>query len=201
MFVKLCECGCSKEVTKETNRFINHHNKPRLGKFKYPPIDNTLVYCECCCGLLVKKSKYGNTKYIYQHHHRGKKISKEHGKKIGDANRGSKSVNWKGGLDGKIDRFLKNHYGISKVEYDNLFNEQQGRCKICSKHKSELKERLSVDHNHITGKVRGLLCRKCNVLLGHLENNMQILKMAFNYLDADKRILVTKKGDKSVVSY
>ena len=53
--------------------------------------------------------------------------------------------------------------------YDRLFFEQKGCCAVCGKHQSELKKALGVDHNHVTGQIRGLLCSACNFLIGHLE--------------------------------
>jgi hypothetical protein len=71
-------------------------------------------------------------------------------------------------------------YGISKLDYDRMYQIQGGECKICKVHQTDLKKRLSVDHDHITGKVRGLLCTRCNVCLGIYEK----YKQAFtNYLE------------------
>ncbi|HEX4851715.1 MAG TPA: endonuclease VII domain-containing protein, partial [Puia sp.] len=57
---------------------------------------------------------------------------------------------------------LRTLYGVTPEKYNELFEFQRGRCAICGKHQSELKRKLFVDHNHETGKVRGLLCFKCN---------------------------------------
>lgn len=50
----------------------------------------------------------------------------------------------------------------AEVERQKLYEKQEGRCAVCKKHESEFKIRLSVDHNHKTGQVRGLLCYRCN---------------------------------------
>lgn len=77
---------------------------------------------------------------------------------------------------------LKFRYGITQLDYDRFYQVQSGRCKICKRHQSELKTSLCVDHNHITGKIRGLLCRRCNLVLGVYENN----KLDFsNYLEGN----------------
>jgi len=65
---------------------------------------------------------------------------------------------------------LKLNYNITIDEYDKMFRHQQGCCAICGIHQTELKKRLFVDHDHKTGKVRGLLCPNCNRRLGVLEN-------------------------------
>lgn len=54
-------------------------------------------------------------------------------------------------------------------QYDRMFFEQKGKCAICGTHQSKLKKSLSVDHNHTTGEIRGLLCSRCNFLVGYLE--------------------------------
>lgn len=61
-------------------------------------------------------------------------------------------------------------YRISLRQYEKLFERQKGCCAICRKHQSEFNYPLCIDHNHITGKVRGLLCKKCNTNLGIVEN-------------------------------
>ena len=61
---------------------------------------------------------------------------------------------------------LKSRYGITQEDYNKMFDDQQGCCKACGKHQSELKRTLDVDHCHETNKVRGLLCNRCNLILG-----------------------------------
>lgn len=74
---------------------------------------------------------------------------------------------------------LMRKYGISEELYNNMVKNQDGQCLIC-----DLKvERLDVDHNHATGKIRGLLCHNCNSLLGHAKDNIDTLKEAINYLE------------------
>ena len=69
-------------------------------------------------------------------------------------------------------------YGIDENIYNNMYVEQNGRCKICNRHQSRFSKRLSLDHNHKTGKVRGLLCQACNTSLGLMQENEQsLLKM------------------------
>lgn len=59
---------------------------------------------------------------------------------------------------------------LTVMEYDEMFKVQGGCCKFCGRPQSALKRRLCVDHDHDTGRIRGLLCRKCNTCLGWLEN-------------------------------
>ena len=82
---------------------------------------------------------------------------------------------------------LKRKYGMTVEEYDCLLAGQNGVCVICGKKEVRKNQygvtRLSVDHNHKTGEIRGLLCNKCNVFLGHLESNYGLLFRALDYLN------------------
>lgn len=78
---------------------------------------------------------------------------------------------------------LKYYYGITIDEYNSLFVKQQGCCAICGKHQSEFERALYVDHDHKTGKVRGLLCHKCNVGIGMFGDNKTLLIEAAKYLE------------------
>lgn len=78
---------------------------------------------------------------------------------------------------------LKYHYSITLNEYNDMFEKQNGCCKICFRHQSEFKKSLAVDHDHKTGKIRGLLCSHCNRGLGSFYDNVEILKNAINYLE------------------
>ncbi len=77
-------------------------------------------------------------------------------------------------------------YGMSIETYDRMVLDQDGRCAICRRHQSELKCLLSVDHNHVTDQIRGLLCDECNLGLGkfkvdsgdfYLQKALQYLKL------------------------
>jgi hypothetical protein len=82
------------------------------------------------------------------------------------------------------DQHIKYAYGITSEEYDQIFLEQDGKCKICGIHQNELKRNLAVDHNHMTGKVRGLLCTKCNTVLGLVNDDPVLLIKAEEYLES-----------------
>lgn len=72
-------------------------------------------------------------------------------------------------------------YGIQPDDYDRLYAAQGGRCAICQRATGATR-RLSVDHDHATTKVRGLLCRPCNDMLGHARDDPQFFMRATNYL-------------------
>lgn len=73
---------------------------------------------------------------------------------------------------------LKRDYGITIEEFESMYLDQSGRCKIC---KSETT--LVVDHHHGTGTVRGLLCHSCNRCIGLFKEDITILQAAINYLE------------------
>ena len=72
-------------------------------------------------------------------------------------------------------------YGLSPEQYLTMWEEQEGKCKICGKEPPE-GEYLHVDHNKETGEVRGLLCKKCNRGLGLFNDNPKCLIRAAEYV-------------------
>ena len=78
------------------------------------------------------------------------------------------------------DRQLRYLYGINQEDYNKLLASQNSQCAICGKASHE--HYLMVDHCHTTGKVRGLLCRYCNFILGLADDNKAILSRAIEYL-------------------
>lgn len=83
---------------------------------------------------------------------------------------------------------LKSKYKITLDEYNNLFLLQNGCCKICNLHQLKFKRKLAVDHNHKTGEVRGLLCHNCNLAIGLLYENEDIINNVLLYLRAKPKL-------------
>jgi hypothetical protein len=82
------------------------------------------------------------------------------------------------------DRRLLSKYGISSDEYDAMCEDQNNLCAICKKSALDQGCRLlAVDHCHDTGIVRGLLCVKCNIGLGHFNDDIDLMKSAIKYLE------------------
>lgn len=81
------------------------------------------------------------------------------------------------------ERHLKRTYGITNQQYLEMFQKQKGCCAICKRRQQELDVVLNVDHCHITGDIRGLLCVACNNLLGRAEDNITTLSNAIIYLE------------------
>lgn len=80
---------------------------------------------------------------------------------------------------------LRKNFGIGIADYDMLFAAQFGVCAIC-KRPSQDRQNLLVDHCHVTGKVRGLLCFKCNTGLGCFNDDFTDLLGAIDYLQEAK---------------
>jgi len=81
-----------------------------------------------------------------------------------------------------MDRNLQKAYGITLAQYNELLQKQNACCAICARPSDKMKKRLGVDHNHETGKIRGLLCFDCNYGLGYFKDNSSFLSRAISYL-------------------
>lgn len=78
------------------------------------------------------------------------------------------------------DQQLRRTFGISLDQYNIMLKKQNNKCKICNK--EEVGRKLSVDHDHKSGKVRGLLCNHCNRGIGSFYDNPTLLLTAIKYL-------------------
>jgi hypothetical protein len=74
---------------------------------------------------------------------------------------------------------LKHCYGMSLEEYERLLARQGSACAICGKRSAKT---LCVDHCHATGRVRGLLCHKCNLGIGYLDDDPGLMRAAIAYV-------------------
>lgn len=120
-------------------------------------------YCKGCAKEQILKSKQGNP---IKH----KETARNYRKKNPDRIRNNK---------------IKHRYGITSINYNQLFYEQGGCCKICGRHQSNLNKALSVDHNHETKNVRGLLCISCNSMIGLAKESVINLQNAIKYLESE----------------
>ncbi len=122
--------------------------------------DGLYCYCKKCnAEVYAKKSAENPGKF--------KAISKEYRRTHPDSMRKSD---------------LKRNYGMTIEQYNQMFVSQNGSCLICGKQNLTNKH-LNVDHNHQTGKVRGLLCQFCNTGLGNFKDEKELLLKAFKYLN------------------
>lgn len=88
------------------------------------------------------------------------------------------------------DEALRRFFGINVQDFEIMHTKQNGLCAICRKpqpprnrHGRILEITLAVDHCHATGRIRGLLCDKCNFGIAHFQEDVEILKNAIAYLE------------------
>jgi len=107
------------------------------------------------------------------------------------------------------ERHLKRLYGITLDQYNELLEKQNQRCAICDRHKDEFKTNLCVDHDHLSGLIRGLLCTYCNRRLVGRHRDSRILRRIADYIDqhtgwkvpdVKRRARRKKKNTKSITS-
>jgi len=96
--------------------------------------------------------------------------------------------------EGNISR--ANHYknkGITIEQYDAMLLSQNNVCMICKQPEKSLQNgklrRMSIDHNHKTGKIRDLLCSRCNMAIGLLLENPNIMRLAADYIERHNSLL------------
>lgn len=88
-------------------------------------------------------------------------------------------------------RHLRLVWGITLEQYESMLREQKGVCKLCKRPETKIMNRkdgkphnLAVDHDHQTGRIRGLLCASCNTAIGHLREDPALLKRIIVYLSS-----------------
>jgi hypothetical protein len=74
---------------------------------------------------------------------------------------------------------MKYRYGLTLCQYEDMWNEQSGKCSICRV--SLISPRI--DHCHKNNKVRGILCDRCNIVLGSVNDNPRLLRRLAKYLE------------------
>ena len=79
-------------------------------------------------------------------------------------------------------KYLQRLYGLSKDDYAAMLARQGGVCAICGRSPAVQRRRLGVDHDHRTGRIRGLLCSGCNAGIAGLREDPEIFAAALRYL-------------------
>lgn len=90
---------------------------------------------------------------------------------------------------GNWEKHIESTYGITAEEYSAILKFQGGVCYICRRANGTYK-RLSVDHCHSTGFVRGILCNRCNRILGHIRDDSDTAKRIDEYLSNPPAVAV-----------
>jgi len=92
-------------------------------------------------------------------------------------------------------RALRDRYGISNKEYNDLLISQNNVCAICGGLSYTKRKTLFVDHDHLNGNVRGLLCLECNHGIGIFKENIDLLQKAIKYINNQKPLDNIKSND------
>lgn len=194
--IKLCRVeGCINQKPYKSTLCVMHRQRwYKYKSFELPKRfpEGTVTYCGLH-GYLTKeqtychsKTKYGNPVYKckkckYQAVLKYRKINRE---KHLAQQRCYDSTNPKRRLSRFKERLKK--FNITIEQYEEIYQKQNGLCAICKKDERRLnkskKTKLCIDHCHRTGKVRGLLCWKCNALLGHADDSIEIIDSSKAYL-------------------
>jgi len=126
-----------------------------------------------------KKYCSDNKTRIAKYHKKHYRANREAILKVCCIYRNGKRDKWK-----QLDYCYKRNYGISLNDYQAIYTEQHGRCLGCGSEKSAHgRNGLHVDHCHVTGKIRGLLCNMCNQALGRAKDNPVVLRTLASYLE------------------
>lgn len=88
---------------------------------------------------------------------------------------------------------LKRTYGISLDQYNALLKKQKHRCNVCKRHEKEFDKNLSVDHDHVTLEIRGLLCTYCNRYIVGRHRDASLLRTAAKHVEQKTGWFVPKK--------
>lgn len=99
------------------------------------------------------------------------------------------------------ERRLLKVYGISLAQYNSLLEKQDNRCAVCLREASSFPKNLAVDHNHITGEIRGLLCAYCNHRIVGRHRNPDLLQRVVNYISQGTGWFVPEKKKKRKRKY
>jgi hypothetical protein len=124
--------------------------------------------CSMCSAKYAKKWKIENPDKVEARNYRSRDMINESSRKWVAKNR-----------EKRRNTHLKHEYGICLKDYEEMLSRQAGLCAICNGNK-----RLNVDHNHVTNKVRGLLCNSCNLAIGYMCDSVDSLQSAIKYLVA-----------------
>lgn len=132
-----------------------------------------------------QKYKLNNKEKISQHskeyYEKNKDVIKLK-RKENKENENKRSKSWREKNPEKVQENNLKKFGISLEEYKQLCSKQDNKCAICKIDRSLLNRNLCVDHDHVTLKVRGLLCDTCNRSIGLLKDDIEVLKSAIIYL-------------------
>lgn len=214
---------CDECLAKRNERIRNPKAKPndkvckQCGKtFTPSKNDSRIVFCSIECQLAFRKESGYMDKYYHANLKKwqDKNNSREHRDRKNAARRLKYATNeeYRAKHISKVhDYFERNpevkknqrlkKYGITLEEKTAYLKIQNNVCPICGKKPDETAHgQLYVDHDHKNGKIRGLLCEKCNFALGHFDDDVERMKRAIMYLEGNLENTIQTANVKSVAS-
>lgn len=137
--------------------------------------------CHSCSILSCRNFYNDNTQY---HVDRVTKWQKENPDKTRIINNKATKKYKKTHPDKSRDIHLRKSYGITLIQFNEIINKQNHCCPICQKKYDQSKKHLSysVDHDHVTGKFRDVICQSCNLMIAYGLENYQIMQSGIRYL-------------------
>lgn len=196
-----CECGCG-GVPNKGRRWINGHQRrgrphtsatlaklrASFGSHKYSP--KPCVVCSKTfapdyarrdvCGSECKQTRKTLVRRAW--------VDTPQGRASHEASVRSRRASYAANPQSIRDQALWKNYGITRMEWRVMYGQQEGRCAICCEVLDRGKK-THVDHDHKSGKVRGLLCGHCNVAIGMLNENPSLMRAAAAYIEHHRPIL------------
>jgi hypothetical protein len=175
-----CVCDCGNEIEAMGNS-LRSGNTKSCGCIRRP----NLVGYENSHGIIINKVR--NQMWTIKCNHCGEEHIQNQREIRNNAHSMSCSKYRPPNYTGleKRDGIIRNQYGITLAEYNAMLEAQDYKCAICGNEDEVEGRRLAIDHCHTTGKIRGLLCGKCNRGLGLFYDNTNNLAKAIEYLNKE----------------
>lgn len=190
-----CKCGCN-GVANPGKDYINGHQR-RGKKFSSATIDKMRASvktarrrsrpCAVCeneflpdhsrrttCGPECKKALKQSVRLVW--------LATPAGKASAVGSEKARRENYAANPQKVRDSVLRSNYGITRDEWKTLYGKQEGLCAICCE-VLDRGRKTHVDHCHQTEKVRGLLCGKCNVAVGMLKDDPELMRASARYVE------------------
>lgn len=122
----------------------------------------------------------------WRNRNRDKALENQHRYEAKPGYKERRKLYYRATIDRRRDHLFRKMYGVSLAEYVEMSRQQGGLCAICCGAPVGNSSNLSVDHDHETDLVRGLLCGKCNFAIGQMDNSPERLRAAADYLEKHK---------------
>jgi hypothetical protein len=151
---------------------MTRQRKPRINLFGYENDQGVVIRTENPNKWFIKCKSCGE-----EHEQTSREIQRN--QKVMSC-KNYKPHNWTG--VSKEDGYIRRNYGITLDQYHDLLVAQSNGCAICGRTQEPDGRRLAIDHCHVSGNVRGILCNNCNNGLGSFGDSIEGMQKAIDYL-------------------